>query len=96
MVNGEWAMVNGQNAKFFLYQKFTIQNSQIKIHHCQFTIAHSPLSIHHSPFTIQNSQIKIHHCQFTIAHSPFTTPYPSALKISLKIFPADNSSMSLS
>jgi len=30
----------------------------------------------------------------TIHNSPFTIHYPSALKISLKIFPADNSSMS--
>jgi len=89
MVNGEWAMVNGQNAKFFLHQKFTI-------HHSTFTNQNSPLPIHHCPFTIHHSPLPIHHCPFTIHHCPFTIRYPSALKISLKIFPADNSSMSLS
>lgn len=32
---------------------------------------------------------------FTIHNSPFTIRYPPALKISLKIFPSDNSSISL-
>jgi hypothetical protein len=50
---------------------------------------HQQFTIHYCPFTIQNSPFTIHHSQFTIR-------YPSALKISLKIFPADNSSMSLS
>jgi len=60
MGDGEWAMVNGQNAKFFLHQKITNHNSPFNIHKSKFTIANSPLPIHHSPLPIHHSPHPIH------------------------------------
>jgi len=41
MVNGQWSMVNAQNANIFL--RWRIDNSQFTIHNWPFTIHNSQL-----------------------------------------------------